>query len=170
PTLSITHHFRDLPDPRQAASCDHDLIDIIVIAICAVVSGQYAWTEIAFYGHDHSKWLKTFLRLRNGIPSHDTFRYVFTRLDPQAFQRCFAGWVAALSRATDLRHVAIDGKALCGSLDRAHGQPPLHLVSAWAAENNLTLGQVAVAGKSNEITAIPRLLEILDLTGAIVTT
>jgi predicted transposase YbfD/YdcC len=167
PTLAITHHFRDLPDPRQARLCEHDLIDIIVIAICAVVSGQYAWTEIAFYGQDHEKWLKTFLRLRNGIPSHDCFRYVFTRLHPQAFQRCFAAWIEALSQVTDRKHIAIDGKGLRGS--RGGGKACLHLVSAWATENHLTLGQVAVDDKSNEITAIPQLLRILELHGAIVT-
>jgi predicted transposase YbfD/YdcC len=169
PTLAITHHFHDLPDPRLDRLCRHELLDIIVIAICAVICGQHTWTEIAFYGQDRYDGLKTFLRLPNGIPSHDTFRYVFSRLDPAAFQRCFAGWIEALSRATDLKHIAIDGKALRGSLDRAHGQAPLHLVSAWAAENHLTLGQVAVAEKSNEITAIPRLLALLDITGAIVT-
>jgi predicted transposase YbfD/YdcC len=169
PTLAITHYFRDLPDPRCERLCQHELLDIIVIAICAVICGQHAWTEIAFYGQDHYDWLKTFLRLRNGIPSHDTFRSVFSHLDPQAFQRCFSAWIEALSKATDLKHVAIDGKALRGSLDRAHGHAALHLVSAWATENHLTLGQVAVADKSNEITAIPRLLAILDVTGAIVT-
>jgi predicted transposase YbfD/YdcC len=167
PTLAITYHFRDLPDPRQARLCAHDLIDIIVIAICAVVSGQYAWTEIAFYGQDHYAWLKTFLRLRNGIPSHDCFRYVFSRLNPQAFQHCFTAWIEALSQVTDLKHIAIDGKALRGS--RGNGQAALHLVSAWASQNHLTLGQVAVQDKSNEITAIPRLLQILELQGAIVT-
>jgi predicted transposase YbfD/YdcC len=167
PPVSIAHHFRDLPDPRQAGSCDHDLIDIIVIAICAALCGQLAWTEIAFYGQDHAQWLKTFLRLRNGIPSHDCFRYVFTRLDPQAFQRCFAAWIEALSHATGLKHIAVDGKSLCGS--RGRGKAALHLVSAWASANHLTLGQVAVDSKSNEITAIPRLLEILQLHGAIVT-
>ena len=167
--LAITHHFRDLPDPRLGRLCRHELLDIIVIAIWAVICGQHAWTEIAFYCQDHYDWLKTFLRLPNGIPSHDTVRYVFTRLDPQAFQRCFTAWIAALSKATDLKHIAIDGKALRGTLDRAQGNAALHLVSAWATENHLTLGQVAVADKSNEITAIPRLLEILDVTGAIVT-
>src|SRR6266516_4865587 len=152
PTLAITHYFHDLPDPRLAHLC-----------------GQHSWTAIAFYGQDHAAWLQTFLRLPNGIPAHDTFRYVFTRLDPEAFQRCFAAWIEALSRATVLKHIAIDGKALRGSLDRADCNPALHRVSAWARANHLTLGQVAVADKSNEITAIPRLLEILDVTGAIVT-
>lgn len=169
PTLAITHYFRDLPDPRLDRLCRHELLDIIVIAICAVICGQHAWTDIACYGQDHYDWLKTFLQLPNGPPAHDTYRYVFTRLDPQAFQRCFAGWIEALSQATDLKHIAIDGKALRGSLDRTHGNAALHLVSAWASANHLTLGQVAVADKSNEITAIPRLLEILDVSGAIVT-
>jgi predicted transposase YbfD/YdcC len=168
-SLAITHYFQDLPDPRLGRLCRHELLDIIVITMCAVVCGQHTWTDIAFYGQDHYDWFKTFLRLPNGMPSHDTFRYVFTRLDPQAFQRCFAAWIEALSKATDLKHIAIDGKALRGSLDRAHGQAALHLVSAWAAENHLTLGQVAVSEKSNEITAIPRLLQILDVSGAIVT-
>src|SRR3712207_393874 len=100
--LAISYHFRDLPDPRLAPLCQHELLDIIVIAICAVICGQHAWTEIAFYGQDHADWLKPFLRLPNGIPPHDTSRSVFSRLDPQAFQRCFAAWIEALSKATDL--------------------------------------------------------------------
>jgi len=169
PPLRLTHHFRDLPDPRLGRLCRHELLDIIGIAICAVLCGQQTWADIAFYGQDHEAWLRTFLRLPNGIPSHDTFRYVFTRLDPAAFQRCFGEWIAALSAATGLTHLAIDGKTLRGSGARAHGQAPLHLVSAWATARHVTLGQVAVADKSNEITAIPRLLEILDVTGAVVT-
>ena len=168
-SLAITHHFRDLPDPRLGRLCHHHLLDIIVIAICAVICGQHAWTDIELYGETHRTWLKTFLRLPKGIPSHDTFRYVFCRLNPQAFQRCFTSWIEALSQATDLKHYAIDGKTLRGTLDRKGGKAALHLVSAWATANHLTLGQVAVDHKSNEITAIPRLLEILDLSGAIVT-
>jgi predicted transposase YbfD/YdcC len=167
--LAISHHFRDLPDPRLQRLCHHDFLDVIAIAICAVICGQHSWTAMELYGQTHHDWLKTFLRLPNGIPSHDTFRYIFSRLDPLAFQRCFASWIEALSKATDLKHFAIDGKTLCGSLDRAHDQNPLHLVSAWATQNHLILGQVAVDDKSNEITAIPRLLELLDLSGAIIT-
>jgi predicted transposase YbfD/YdcC len=169
PTLAIFHYFHDLPDPRLDRLCRHELLDIIVIAIGAVICGQHTWTDIAFSGQDHHAGLRTFLRLPNGIPAHDTFRYVFTRLDPAAFQRCFAGWIAALSQATGLKHLAIDGKTLCGFRDRRHAQSPLHRVSAWATQYHLTLGQVAVAEKSNEITAIPRLLELLDVSGAIVT-
>jgi predicted transposase YbfD/YdcC len=169
PPLALSHHFRDLPDPRRGPLCEHDLLDIIAIAICAVICGQHTWTDIELYGETHHAWLQTFLRLPGGIPSHDTFRYVFRRLDPAAFQRCFARWIAALSAATGLHHIAIDGKSARGSQDRAHGKAALHLVSAWATQNHLTLGQVAVDAKSNEITAIPRLLELLDLSGAIVT-
>jgi predicted transposase YbfD/YdcC len=167
--LAIGNFFRTLPDPRRAQGCHHDFLDILVIAVCAAVSGQYAWTDIEDYGHIHHDWLKTFLRLPHGIPSHDTFRYVFRRLDPQAFQRCFADWIEALSKETELRHIAIDGKSLCGSRDATHGQAALHLVSAWARHNRLTLAQVATQEKSNEITAIPRLLQLLDVKGALVT-
>jgi predicted transposase YbfD/YdcC len=168
PSLALGHHFRDLPDPRTGP-CTHDLLDIITITICAVICGQHTWTDIELYGETHHDWLQTFLRLPNGIPSHDTFRYVFSRLDPLAFQQCFGSWISALSQATDLKLIAVDGKALRDSLDRAHGKAALHLVSAWATENHLTLGQVATDAKSNEITAIPRLLALLDLAGAIVT-
>jgi predicted transposase YbfD/YdcC len=167
--LAIGHFFQHLPDPRRTPACRHDFLDILVIAICAAVSGQFAWTDIEDYGHTHGDWFKTFLRLPHGIPSHDTFRYVFTRLDPAAFQRGFADWIAALSRDTPLVHIAIDGKSLCGSRDTAHGKAALHLVSAWASHNRLTLAQVATEEKSNEITAIPRLLRLLELRGAIVT-
>jgi predicted transposase YbfD/YdcC len=147
----------------------HAFLDILVLAFCAAVSGQFAWTDIELYATIHLDWFKTFLRLPNGVPSHDTFRYVFTRLDPEAFQRCFSDWIATLGTESDPRHVAIDGKSLRGSGDPANGKAPLHLVSAWASHDRLTLGQVATAEKSNEITAIPKLLEILSLKGALVT-
>jgi predicted transposase YbfD/YdcC len=169
PPLTIAHHFRDLPDPRFAPLCRHELLDIITIGLCAAVSGLSAWTDMEDYGHIHQEWLATFLRLPNGIPAHDAFRYVFTRLDPAAFQRCFGGWVGALAHAGVVPHVAIDGKSLCGSADAAHGKAALHLVSAWASHSRLTLGQVATAEKSNEITAIPQLLRLLELRGALVT-
>jgi predicted transposase YbfD/YdcC len=165
----FAHYFRDLPDPRRSPSCRHAFLDILVLAFCAAVSGQFAWTDIELYATIHLDWFKTFLQLPNGVPSHDTFRYVFSRLDPQAFQRCFTAWITALSTEADLRHVAIDGKSLRGSADPANGKAPLHLVSAWASHDRLTLGQVATAEKSNEITAIPKLLEILSLKGALVT-
>lgn len=167
-SAALGRFFQDLPDPRRSDSCRHDFVDILVIAVCAAVSGQFAWTDIEDYGHIHHAWLKTFLRLPHGIPSHDTFRYVFTRLDPAAFQRGFAAWIAALGGAAP-PHIAIDGKSLCGSRDNAHGKAALHLVSAWASHSRLTLAQVATDEKSNEITAIPRLLALLDLKGAVVT-
>jgi predicted transposase YbfD/YdcC len=169
PPLRIAHHSRDLPDPRLDHLSKHDFLDILTITICAASCGQQSWTDIELDGETHHDWLKTFWRLPHGIPSHDTFRGALSRLCPLAFQRCFGSWITALSQATDLRLIAIDGKALRDSLDRAHGKAALHLVSAWATENHLALGQVATDAKSNEITAIPRLLGLLDLAGALVT-
>jgi predicted transposase YbfD/YdcC len=167
-SVALTQHFQGLPDPRLQRLCRHEFLDIILIAVCASLCGLTDWTEIQLYGETHADWLKTFLRLPNGIPSHDTFRYVFSRIDPLAFQQCFATWIAALSKACDLKQIAIDGKTLRGSSNRAHNTKGLHLVSAWATENHLSLGQVAVAEKSNEITAIPRLLQLLDIRGALI--
>jgi predicted transposase YbfD/YdcC len=167
--LSILHHFRELPDPRLSRNCRHELLDILVITVCAVIANADSWTDIETYGQAKHDWLHTFLRLPNGIPSHDCFRRVLSALDPLAFQRCFGHWIEALSSATDLKHYAIDGKTLRQAFDRTDGKVALHLVSAWATANQLSLGQVAVDHKSNEITAIPRLLELLHLSGAIVT-
>jgi predicted transposase YbfD/YdcC len=165
--LALTAYFATLHDPRVRRRRRHHLLDIVAIAVCAVVGGADNWVEIAAFGRRHLDWFKRFLRLPNGIPSHDTFERLFDRLDPQAFGRCLWDWTRALSAALGVDHIAIDGKALCGSGSEALG--PLHVVSAWAARNQLTLGQVAVASKSNEITAIPKLLELLDLNGALVT-
>jgi predicted transposase YbfD/YdcC len=169
PLVSIVAHFEELPDPRQDRNKQHKLIDLIVIAICAVICGCESFPEIALYGEKRKEWFRQFLELPNGIPSHDTFWRVLQRIKPAAFQACFARWVASLRDATGGQIIAIDGKTLRRSHDRAAGQDPLHLVSAWAAENHLALGQVAVDGKSNEITAIPKLLELIDVTGGIVT-
>jgi predicted transposase YbfD/YdcC len=166
---SITHHFADLTDPRIDRSRLHELLDIVAIAICAVVAGADSWDDIEDFGNAKIDWLKTFLALPNGIPSHDTFRRLFERLDPDEFQRGFLGWIEALHEATERQVVAIDGKALRRSFDRAKGQSALHMVHAWATANHLLLGQVAVDEKSNEITAIPKLLRILEISGAIVT-
>jgi predicted transposase YbfD/YdcC len=142
-------------------------MDIIVIAICAVIAGADTWQEVATFAEERREWLQTFLELPNGIPSHDTFERVFDRIDPVVFQACFRGWVDALRGLLPLDHVSIDGKSLRGS---RHGElGALHLVSAWATAQHLHLGQIAVADKSNEITAIPKLLELLDLSGALVT-
>src|SRR5436190_15291934 len=165
--LSITHHFRKLKDPRRAHRRLHLLQDIIVIALCAVIAGGQDWQEIVLFGRKRRDWLQGFLELPNCIPAHDTFERVFDHLQPQAFQACFRAWVQVLQEALSIKHVAIDGKTLRGSGTAKLG--PLHLVSAWATAQRLSLGQVAVDAKSNEITAIPALLELLDIEGALVT-
>jgi predicted transposase YbfD/YdcC len=162
-------HFADLPDPRVDRCKRHDLGDVVTIALCAVLCGADTWVDVAEFGRSKEAWLRTFLALPNGIPSHDTFGRVFAALDPAAFETAFLGWVQALAAASTGQVVAIDGKTLRGSQDRANGKGPLHLVSAWASANRLVLGQVAVDEKSNEITAIPALLEVLALTGCVVT-
>ena len=176
---SILEHFAALPDPRRDHGKVHMLDEIVFMSICAVLCGADSWQEIADYSQSKQDWLKTFLTLPGGIPSHDTFRRVFCLLDPLAFQKCFSDWMTALmdrhgliSIPLDqpaLRPIAIDGKTQRGSARRTVGQSPLHMVSAWAVENHLTLGQVATHAKSNEITAIPELLKLLDLEGAVVT-
>jgi predicted transposase YbfD/YdcC len=167
PDLSIPHYFRKLKDPRRRHRRLHRLQDIIVIAICAIIAGAQDWQEIETFGRKRKDWLRHFLPLPHGIPSHDTFERVFDRLRPQAFQACFREWVQVVGAALHIRHVAIDGKTLRGSGSAKLG--PLHLVSAWATAQRLSLGQVAVDAKSNEITAIPALLELLELHGALVT-
>jgi predicted transposase YbfD/YdcC len=167
--LSIAHHFADLTDPRIDRSRLHELLDIVAIAICAVVAGAESWDDIEDFGKVKHDWLKTFLDLPNGIPSHDTFRRLFERLDPAEFRKGFVGRIDALHEATERQVIAIDGKTLRRSFDRAKGKSALHMVHAWATANHLLLGQVAVDEKSNEITAIPVLLKTLAITGAIVT-
>src|SRR5688572_33379272 len=166
---SLLTHFQDLEDPRLERSRQHNLLDILAITICAVIGGADSWVDVARYGVAKHDWLKGFLALPNGIPSHDTFGRVFAAVQPEQFRACFASWMAALAEQLGLRHIAIDGKTLRGSHDRGQGQAALHLISAWAVENHLTLGQEAVDSKSNEITAIPKLLELLDVEGALVT-
>jgi predicted transposase YbfD/YdcC len=168
PALAIQTHFATLEDPRMDRTRLHDLMDIVVIAICAVICGADGWQDIAKYAQAKQEWLSTFLALRNGIPSHDTFRRVFCILDPSAFHECFQRWIDALSEGLGLKRIAIDGKTMRRSFNRATGKAALHLVSAWATEQHLVLGQVAVDCKSNEITAIPKLLELLDVSGAMV--
>jgi predicted transposase YbfD/YdcC len=169
PPVSIRQCFAEVPDPRREHLRLHRLWDIIAITICAVVANADSWVEVARYGVRKLPWLRTFLELPNGIPSHDTFNRVFALLAPAALQEGFRHWMEALVEATAGRLVAIDGKALRHSFDTADGKGPLHLVSAWATANRLMLGQYAVDGKSNEITAIPELVKMLDLSGAIVT-
>jgi len=177
--VSILDHFADLPDPRREQGRIHRLDEIVFIATCAVLCGADSWEQIADYAHSKLDWLRTFLTLPGGVPSHDTFRRVFCLLDPLAFQQCFYAWITALMQRRgltpiaadppELRPIAIDGKAQRGSARRTVGRSALHVVSAWAVENRLTLGQVATDAKSNEITAIPELLALLDLKGAVVT-
>jgi predicted transposase YbfD/YdcC len=169
PPLAIPTHFANLPDPRVSCTCQHELSDVIIIALCAVISGADSWYEIAAFGRAKKAWLAGFLKLPNGIPSHDTFNRVFSALDPVAFQDCFTNWVNAICDKLGYQFLRIDGKSLRGSADAGKGLGCLHTVSIWASDNGIVLGQAAVDHKSNEITAIPKLLEVLDLKGAIVT-
>src|ERR671927_247099 len=161
--------FTGLEDPRETRRCDHQLVDILAIAVCAVVACAESWEDIELYGRSKRAWLETFLALPNGIPSHDTFRRVFMLIDPDAFEACFSRWAQSLAVGAEREVVAIDGKTVRRSGSRRHERGPLHLVSAWASERGLALGQRAVDGKSNEITAIPELLGALHLDGCIVT-
>jgi predicted transposase YbfD/YdcC len=165
----LTACFDGLVDPRVTRRCDHRLIDILVIAVSAVIACAESWEDIELYGRSKLAWLKTFLALPNGIPSHDTFRRVFMLIDPDAFEGCFARWAHSLMSKVEREVVAVDGKTVRRSGCRRHDHGPLHLVSAWASDQGLVLGQREVDGKSNEITAIPELLDTLHLDGAIVT-
>jgi predicted transposase YbfD/YdcC len=167
---TIAEHFATITDPRVERTRQHLLIDILSISLCAVISGADGFSAIAEYGRAKQAWLSTFLELPSGIPSHDTFGRVLARLDPKAFQQCFLNWIAAIAEVTRGGLIALDGKTLRRSLDRASGKRAIHMVSAWASANRLVLGQVKVSEKSNEITAIPELLGMLDIAGCIVTT
>jgi predicted transposase YbfD/YdcC len=169
-TPSVLDYFADLPDPRRDnENRRHKLIDIIAIAILATICGAEHFTEMEEWGEANEDWLRSFLELPNGIPSHDTFGDVFAKLDPAEFKQRFISWVEAIRTLTDGEVIAFDGKTLRRSHNRGAGKGPIHLVSAWARRNRLTLGQVKVDGKSNEITAIPELLRLLHLKGCIVT-
>lgn len=165
---SFVIHFSRLEDPRLDRQKRHSLLDIIAITVCAVIAGADAWTDVEDFGKAKENWLRTFLELPNGIPSHDTFGRFFSLLDPVAFQECFIAWVRALHE-TIQGVVAIDGKTARRSHDAGKGKSAIHLVSAWATENGIALGQVKVDDKSNEITAIPELLKQLQLKGCLVT-
>lgn len=170
PSLSIIDAFADLPDPRMDRTKRHKLSDIIVLTLCGAICGVDNWVEMERFGRAKEKWFSTFLELPNGIPSHDTFGRVFAALDPDAFRRCFIAWVESLAVVDVGDVIAIDGKSIRRSLDAANGARPLHLVNAWASEAGVALGQLATDTKSNEITAIPALLELLRVEGCIVTT
>jgi len=167
---SIQEHFGELPDPRRTQGRRHRLSDMIVIAVCAVVCAADSWSDVADFGNAKLKWFGTFLDLPHGIPCQDTFERVFARLDPDAFERCFMSWAAALAESSGGELVAIDGKKIRRSFAHAWDHSTAtHLVSAFVHENATVLGQLSVDCKENEIVAIPRLLELLDLAGATVT-
>ena len=168
-TTSLEACFGDLPDPRVQGRCDHKLLDIIIIAICGALCGADSWVGIETVGKAKAQWFGQFLELEHGIPSHDTFGDVFAKIDSDAFQRRFIEWVESVFRVTQGQVVAIDGKTVRGSHDGAIGKGAIHLVSAWASTNGIVLGQRKTAQKSNEITAIPELLELLNVSGCIVT-
>jgi predicted transposase YbfD/YdcC len=166
---NIADHFGDLEDPRRAQGTRHRLLDILVIAICAVICGADGWEDVQAFGEAKERWLQGFLELPHGIPSHDTFGRVFALLNPKQFEACFRSWIAAVFGRTEGQVVALDGKALRRSHDRTRDKAAIYMVSAWATHNGLVLGQVKVDDKSNEITALPTLLRLLYLEGCIVT-
>jgi len=166
---TLLEHFADLTDPRVERTKLHQLLDILVMAMCATICGAEGWEDFAEFGKAKREWFETFLELPNGIPSPDTFRRVLQRLDPHEFEACFLRWVQSVNKIASGQIVALDGKQLRGSRDAAASLSAIHMVSAWACENRLVLGQIKVDDKSNEITALPELLRALALTGCIVT-
>lgn len=169
----IIGHFQSMPDPRCSINRHHLLVDVIVISICAVIAGADGPVGIAQWAEAQAGWLKRYLRLPRGIPSHDTIGRVLEALNPRAFQECFSGWLQSLTQHDasegEAVHLAIDGKTLRGSHDQKRGLGPLHLVSVWATQSGISLGQVATEEKSNEITAIPQLLQQLELNNTVIT-
>lgn len=166
---SFVRHFGSVSDPRRQSHCQHSLHDILVIAICGVLCGADDWVAVATFGEAKEDWLRTFLDLPNGVPSHDTFSRVFSALSTEEFASAFRDWIASIATSTEGEVIAIDGKTLRRSFDRASGKAAIHMVSAWATGNGLALGQVKTDDKSNEITAIPELLELIRVKGCLVT-
>jgi len=164
----IQDHFAELTDPRRR-EVTYPLINVVVIAVCAVICGADDFVAIAKFGRTKREWLSRFLDLKAGIPSHDRFNAIFAAIKPAEFEKCLLSWITALHEITDGQVIAIDGKTLRRSFDAANSKAPIHMVSAWATANHISLGQVVVDAKSNEITAIPKLLEMLELSGAMVT-
>ena len=167
--LGIFAFFESVPEPRVERTRLHPLVNVLIMAMLAMICVGEGWEDMEEFGLAKAEWLGTLLDLRNGIPSADTFRRVLSAVNPKAFNACFIAWVQALSAGTEGKLVAIDGKTVRHSFNRATGRKALHIVSAWIAENRLTLGQVLTEEKSNEITAIPKLLELLDIRGATIT-
>jgi predicted transposase YbfD/YdcC len=168
-TTTLREKFGELEDPRELGKVRHNLIDIITVAICGAICGANDWVGVETFGKAKEEWLHSFLELPYGIPSHDTFNNVFNKLSAKNFQECFIKWVQNLIELTDGEVVAIDGKRLRRSYDRKSGKGAIHMVSAWASENQMVLGQVKTEEKSNEITAIPELLKLLDIKGCTIT-
>lgn len=166
---AIFDHFEMVTDPRIDRNKHHLLHEMIVVALCAAICGAEGWADVERFGNTKLAWFRRFLKLENGIPSHDTFGRVFARLDTSEFLTCLQAWVEHFQSTLRERGIAIDGKTIRRSFDHATGQSALHVVSAWATDLRVCLGQLAVEGKSNEITAVPRLLELLELGGAVVT-
>ena len=166
---TLVESFSHMDDPRSNRGKRHDLMDILAIAICAVICGAEGWADVELFGESKYDWLRRFLKLSNGIGSHDTFGRVFSLIDAGQFQRRFMDWVKGVSELTQGQVIAIDGKTLRGSGDRSSGKAAIHMVSAWAQKNSIVVGQTKVSDRSNEITAIPHLLRMLEVSGCIVT-
>ncbi len=166
---SLGEHFGNLEDPRRDQGKRHQLLDIIAMTICAVIGGAEGWSDVELFVKCKYEWFRRFLDLPNGVPCPDTFGRVFARIDPEQFRDCFMDWVRSVNRLTQGQVIALDGKTLRRSHDRNSGKSAIHMVSAWASENSLVLGQTKVDAKSNETTAIPELLSLLDVSGCIVT-
>ena len=169
PKITLIDHFEKLSDPRVDRTKDHKLIDILVIALCAMICGADNFVAMETYGKSKYEWLKQFLELKNGIPSHDTFARVFARIDPNEFEQCFRDWISSITELMPGEVINIDGKTLKHSTHNGLGKKAIHLVNAWASEQRLVLAQHKVHERTNEITAIPHLIKVLELNGCLVT-
>ena len=168
-SLSILNHFSSLSDPRIERNKLHPLENILTISICSIICGAEGWEDMELFGKSKKEWFESFLDLKNVIPGHDTFRRVLSSIDPIQFRECFSSWMNAVHEATQGEIIPIDGKTLRRSFDKATGKSAIHMVSAWSSQDHLVLGQIKVDDKSNEITAIPKLLDLLSIKGCIVT-
>lgn len=167
--LSLTEHFSVIKDPRQQSKVDHELVDILILCITAVICGAEGWQDIESFGHSRLEWLKQFGNFKNGIPVDDTIARVVSSLNPKALQKCFIDWMQNASEVTEGKIISLDGKTVRRSFDKRSKKSAIHMVSAFASENGVVLGQQKTTDKSNEITAIPELLQLLELKGCIVT-